>query len=94
MNVYAKFRNFPLRINKALGIFRKRVTTRTRTTVVVLRDPSGSNDKILEISVCKTETWHRYITYMAHPKLQNHRDLHRNDTRCKVSGSTGERKRV
>ena len=22
-NVYAKFRNFPLRINKALGIFRK-----------------------------------------------------------------------
>ena len=23
MNVYAKFRNFPLRINKALGIFRK-----------------------------------------------------------------------
>jgi len=23
-NVYAKFRNFPLRINKALGIFRKR----------------------------------------------------------------------
>ena len=26
-NVYAKFRNFPWRINKALGIFRKRVTT-------------------------------------------------------------------
>ena len=23
MNVYAKFRNYPLRINKALGIFRK-----------------------------------------------------------------------
>ena len=26
-HVCAKFRNFPLRINKALGIFRKRVTT-------------------------------------------------------------------
>ena len=44
MNVYAKFRNFPLRINKALGIFRIGVTRRTRTTttVVALRDPSGS----------------------------------------------------
>ena len=48
-NVYAKFRNFPLRINKALGIFRIGVTTTTRrrrtrrrTTVVALRDPSGS----------------------------------------------------
>ena len=41
-NVYAKFRNFPLRINKALGIFRKRVTT---TTVVALRDHSGSKNK-------------------------------------------------
>ena len=38
-NVFAKFRNFPLRINKALGIFRKQVTTRTRTTVVAIRDP-------------------------------------------------------
>ena len=40
-----KFRNFPLRINKALAIFRKQVTTppvTTRTTVVALRDPSGS----------------------------------------------------
>ena len=43
-NVYAKFRNFTLRINKALGIFRKRVTTptrtstRTRTTVAAIRD--------------------------------------------------------
>ena len=36
-NVYAKFRNFPLRIKKALGIYRKRVTTRT-TTVVAIRD--------------------------------------------------------
>ena len=42
--MYAKFRNFPLRINKALGIFRKRVTTQTttttttRTTVVGIRD--------------------------------------------------------
>ena len=45
MNVYAKFRSFPLRINKALGIFRKLVTTRrTRTTVVALRDPSGSKN--------------------------------------------------
>ena len=33
-NVYAKFRNFPLHIKKALGIFRKRVTT--RTTVVAI----------------------------------------------------------
>ena len=43
MNVYAKFRNFPLRINKALGIFRIGVTTtrrrRTRrTTRVAVRD--------------------------------------------------------
>ena len=41
MNVYAKFCNFPLRINKALGIFRKRATTtRTRrtTTVVAITD--------------------------------------------------------
>ena len=42
MNVYAKFRNFPLRINKALGIFRIGVTrttsTRTRTTRVAFRD--------------------------------------------------------
>ena len=37
MNVYAKFRNFPLRINNALGIFRIGVTTR-RTTVVAIRD--------------------------------------------------------
>jgi len=37
--VYAKFRNFPLRINKALGIFRIGITTkRTRTTVVAIRD--------------------------------------------------------
>jgi len=39
------FRNFPLRINKALGIFRKRGTT-TITTVVALRDPSGSKKDI------------------------------------------------
>ena len=38
MNVYAKFHNFPLRINKALGIFRIEVTTRTRTTRVAIRD--------------------------------------------------------
>ena len=39
MNVYAKFRNFPLRINKALGIFRIGVTrTSTRTTRVAIRD--------------------------------------------------------
>jgi len=37
MNVYAKFRNFPLRINKALGIFRIGVTTRTTTTVAGLK---------------------------------------------------------
>ena len=37
-NVYARFRNFPLCINKVLGIFH--VTT--RTTVVALRDPSRS----------------------------------------------------
>ena len=38
--MYAKFRNFPLRINKALGIFRIGVTrARTRTTTVVaIRD--------------------------------------------------------
>ena len=44
MNVYAKFRNVPLRINKALRIFQKRVTTphvRRTTTVVALNDPSG-----------------------------------------------------
>ena len=29
MNEYAKFRNFPLRTNKALGIFRIVVTTKT-----------------------------------------------------------------
>ena len=42
MNVYAKFRNFPLRISKALGIFRigvTRTSTRTRrTTRVAIRD--------------------------------------------------------
>ena len=38
MNVYAKFRNFPLRINKALGIFRIGVTTRTRSSVAGVRD--------------------------------------------------------
>ena len=43
MNVFAKFRNFPLRINKALGIFRKpytltRTRTTTRTTVAGVRD--------------------------------------------------------
>ena len=44
-NVYAKFRNFPLRINKALGIFRIGVTRRrTRTTVIALRDLSRSKN--------------------------------------------------
>ena len=42
MNVYVKFRNFPLRINKALGIFRIGVTRRrkrtTTTTRVAIRD--------------------------------------------------------
>ena len=37
MNVYAKFRNFPLRINKALGIFRIGATTRTTTTTTTTR---------------------------------------------------------
>ena len=36
MNVYAKFRDFPLCINKALGIFSK--TVETRTTGVAIRD--------------------------------------------------------
>ena len=38
--MYAKFRNFPLRVNKALGIFRIGVTTtrRRRTTRVGIRD--------------------------------------------------------
>ena len=40
MNVYAKFRNIPLRINKAFGIFRKVVTRRRTTTVVEIWDPS------------------------------------------------------
>ena len=47
MCINAKFRNFSLRINKALGIFRKRITTSpvtTRKTVVALRDPSGSKN--------------------------------------------------
>ena len=55
--MYAKFRNCPLSINKALGIFRKRVTTpRSRTTVVALGDPSGSNNMTLIIelyTVCR-----------------------------------------
>ena len=42
--MYAKFHNFPLRINKALGIFRKRVTTTPTTAVVAVWDPSGSKN--------------------------------------------------
>ena len=55
MNVYAKFRHFPLRINKALGIFRIGVTTtttrrRTRTTLVAIRD-AFQRLKIKRISI-------------------------------------------
>ena len=51
--MYAKFRNFPLRINKALGIFRKWVTTTRTTTVVALRDPSGYKNLITWASECE-----------------------------------------
>ena len=41
-NVYAKFRCAPLRIKKALGIFREPIpTTRTRTTRVAFWDPEA-----------------------------------------------------
>jgi len=41
MNVYAKFRCAPLRIKKALGIFRELITTTTTTTTtrVAFWDP-------------------------------------------------------
>jgi len=43
--VYAKFRCAPLRIKKALGIFRELITTRT-TRVLAFKDPlSGSKIK-------------------------------------------------
>jgi len=46
MNVYAKFHCAPLRIKKALGIYRE-LTTGTRTTTVAFWDPpSGSKNSI------------------------------------------------
>jgi len=41
-NVCAKFRCAPLRIKKALGIFRELITTRTTTRVAFWDPPSGS----------------------------------------------------
>ena len=45
-NVYAKFCYAPLRIKKALGIFRELITTTTRTTtrVAFWDPPSGSEN--------------------------------------------------
>ena len=67
MNVYAKFRDFPLRINEALGIYQKRVTTptRRRTTVVALRDPSRSKNTRRWRSHHKTVCGSLY-TYIRH----------------------------
>jgi len=48
MNVYAKFRCAPLRMKKALGIFRELITTRTTRTIIRVAfgdPPSGSKNK-------------------------------------------------
>jgi len=62
--VYAKFRNFPLRINKALGIFRKRVTTRRTTTVVALRDTSWSKKNTNTDVTLNTQEQRRLNAYL------------------------------
>ena len=62
-NVYAKFRCAPLRIKKALGIFRELITTtRRRTTRVAFWDPPyGSSinetDKNSLIYLEKIQQW-------------------------------------
>jgi len=45
MNVYAKFRCAPLRIKKALGIFRELITTTTTTSIAIGDPPNNNNDK-------------------------------------------------
>ena len=45
VNVYAKFRCAPLRIKKALGIFRELITRRRTTRVAFWDPPSGSKNR-------------------------------------------------
>ena len=50
-NVCAKFPYGPLRIKKALGIFRKVVTRRRRTTVIAIWDPSRVQKLLTKITL-------------------------------------------
>ena len=67
MNVYAKFCCAPLRIKKALGIFRELIpTTRTRTTRVAFGDPpSGSKKK--QLNEYKSYYVTRHSDMLIHP---------------------------
>jgi len=69
INVYAKFCCAPLRIKKALGIFRE-LTTTTTTTVAFWDPPSGSKDNnnrscqlTYVADLCSTDFWQLESVY-------------------------------